>query len=74
MSKRTMAKLGRTFSAQLRDGRVSVERKEAVDPPAGKEAVTIEYGGISFIEYCSPGQIINKRKAFDREMKRRGLR
>jgi len=40
---------------------------------SNRTSVEIEYDGYKFFVLVSPGQIINKRKAYVREMKKREL-
>ena len=49
-----------------------VVRHEKVLPAPKKEPFTFSYGGLEITEMVSPGQIINKKKAWKREMIRRG--
>lgn len=58
------------FTVDLNGGNIKVEKKEVIDPPAGKSPITFTYAGVEITEYVSPGQIINKKKAYERYVAR----
>ena len=67
MSKRTITKLGRMYEAVMEKGKhVATIRRPETLPAKEKEKVMIEYKGYEFPVFMSDGQIINKRKAFER--------
>ena len=73
MSKRTASKLGRMYTAELKDGQTIITKKDVVDPAQPRQAITFTYGGREITVMVAPGQVINKKKAYKREMEKLGL-
>ena len=71
-SKRTMAKLGRMFEAELIKGERKITRREETLPPTVRTPYTFKKEGLLVTVYLSDGQIINKHKAFKRFCEERG--
>lgn len=69
MSKATSTKLGRMLEASVSDPR-NIVRKSAVEAPTQRQAVTFVWDGREITEMASPGQIINKKKAYMRMIRR----
>lgn len=74
MTRRTETSWGRRNDVQMINGRVvAVIKKDTPLPADQRMSTTFEYNGVELTVMTSPGQVINKQRAYNREMKRRGV-
>ena len=73
MSKITLSKFNRIFEEKKIRDKFEITKKSKIDRIQERTKAVVDYSGVKFDVLVSPGQLINKKKAFKREMERRSL-